>query len=100
MVQLKASVTIEKDSDPSMDDEWVKVLMNEIQKEMDAEILRKSLVESGWVQLEFHYKNREQAVDIQDWCEKNIKEFQWMRCGSYYVFRKKQYLEWFMLRWL
>lgn len=74
--------------------------LEQLTKSIDNDVLRGCLIEGGWTQVEFHYQNNNQAIDVLDWCEKNIKEHQWMRLNQYFVFRKKKEAEWFMLRWL
>ena len=70
-----------------------------IQKEIDEGIMLEILIEGGWTKVPFEFKNGQHAVDVYEWCENNIKLGQWQRlCGSY-VFRKKEYAEWFILRW-
>lgn len=100
MVQLNASVTLEKDNDPSMDDELVKILMEEIRKEIDEDIMRRLYLENGWTEVVFTYKNSKQAVDIIDWCVETLTENQWKRLSGSFVFRDKKDAEWFLLRWL
>ena len=87
-------------SDVSLMEEIIKQKLEELQRDLDADVVRLALVETGWVEVEFHYKNREHAVDVQEWCELNIKKSHWMRCGSHYVFKNKPDAGWFMLRWL
>lgn len=99
MVQLNASVTLEKDNDPSMDNELVKILMEEIQKEIDEDIMRKVLVEEGWIDIPFTYLSNKQAVDIIDWCTDTFTENQWKRLTGSFVFQNKKDAEWFILRW-
>ena len=100
MVQFNVSVTLEKDSDPSIDDELVKTLMDQIQKEMDEDIMRKVYIEQGWTEIVFKYKNPKHAVDIMDWCWVTFTQNQWKRLGGSFVFKNKKDAEWFLLRWL
>ena len=100
MVQFNVSVTLEKDNDPSFDDELVKTLMNEIQREMDEDIMRKLYIELGWTEIKFHYTNNKQAVDIIDWCIETLPKKQWQRLSGSFVFKDPKDAEWFLLRWL
>jgi hypothetical protein len=100
MVQLNVSVTLEKDSDPTIDDELVKTLMDEIQREMDEDIMRKVYIEQGWTEVKFRYTNNKQAVDILDWCAETLPKNQWQRLGGSFVFKDPKDAEWFLLRWL
>lgn len=100
MVQLNVSVTLEKDSDPTIDDELVKTLMDEIQREIDEDIMRKVYIENGWTEVKFDYTSNKQAVDIIDWCTETLPENQWQRLGGSFVFKDPKDAEWFLLRWL
>ena len=100
MVQPNISVTLEKDDSPGLEDELVKVLMEEIRKEMDDEIMRKYLVDSGWTEVKMNYTSRQQAVDMIDWCMDTLAKDQWRRLNGCFVFRTKKEAEWFVLRWL
>jgi hypothetical protein len=99
MVQLNVSVTLEKDNDPSMDDELVKTLMDQIQKEMDEDIMRKLYIGNGWIPVKFHFKDNFQAVDINNWLAETCQS-KYHRLGSDYLFEDKKDAEWFLLRWL
>lgn len=82
-----------------LEDEMAETMAKEMQKEIDGEILRTCLVETGWIQVKFIHKDREQSYEIRDWCETNIKNFQWAHLGNYYLFNNKKDAEWFILRW-
>ena len=100
MVQLKASVTLEKDNDPSMDDELVKILMEEMRKEIDEDIMRRFLIEEGWIDVPFTYLSNKQAVDIIDWCVDTLTKNSWKRLSGSFVFKDSKEAEWFILKWL
>ena len=99
MVQLNASVTLEKDNDPSIDDELVKTLMDQIQKELDEDIMRRILIEEGWIDVPFTYLSNKQAVDIIDWCVDTLTKDSWKRLSRSFVFKDPKDAEWFILRW-
>lgn len=86
--------------DLTLEEEMAEMAAYEMQKEIDSEIMRSFLVEGGWTEIEFYFKNNDHAIDILLWCEWNIKKDQWKRLGGYFVFRKKQDAEWFVLKWL
>ena len=100
MVQSNISVTLEKDPDPSMEDDLVKTLMEEIQREMEDEIMRNIYTDNGWTPINFKYKNPKHAVDIIDWCVETFTMNEWKRLNGYFVFKNKKDAEWFILRWL
>ena len=54
---------------------------------IDQDVMRIFLVEDGWTEVEFYYKNNEHAIDVLEWCGKNIKENQWSRLNSYFVLK-------------
>jgi type I site-specific restriction-modification system R (restriction) subunit len=100
MVQPNISVTLEKDDNPGLEDELVKVLMEEIRKEMDEEVMRRMYLSDGWTEIKFEYKNNQHAVDIIDWCVETFTKNQWHRLNGCFVFKNKKDAEWFLLRWL
>ena len=81
-------------------DTILKEKLDEMQNSIDNDVMRALLVEGGWTQVEFRYKDRDHVVDVQSWCATTFKENSWTRLNEYYVFRKKKDAEWFMLRWL
>ncbi len=87
-------------SDISLNDIILEEKLDEMTKSIDNDVLRSLLVEGGWTEIEFYYKNNSQAIDVLEWLGKNVKENQWSRLNSYFVFRKKKDAEWFVLRWL
>jgi hypothetical protein len=87
-------------SDISLNDIILEEKLDEMTKSIDNDVLRSCLVEGGWTEIEYYYKNNSHAVDVLEWLSKNVKENQWSRLNSYFVFRKKKDAEWFVLRWL
>jgi len=87
-------------SDISLNDIILAEKLDEMTKSIDNDVLRSCLVEGGWTEIEFYYKNNSHAIDVLEWLGKNVKENQWSRLNSYFVFRKKKDAEWFVLRWL
>lgn len=71
----------------------------EIEKQIDEGVMLDVLVEGGWTKVEFYFTSNKQAVDIKNWCGENFKKNQWQRLQQFFVFRKKQDAEWFILRW-
>jgi len=87
-------------SDISLIDNIVKEKLDEMTRSIDNDVMRACLVDGGWTEVEYYYTGREHSVDVLNWIEANVKEKQWMRLNSYFVFRKKKDAEWFILRWL
>jgi len=87
-------------SDIPLIDTILQEKLEEMEKSIDHDVLRSCLVEGGWTEIEFYYTGTKHAVDVLEWIGNNVKENQWMRLNSYFVFRKKKDAEWFILRWL
>ena len=87
-------------SDVSLMEEIIKEKLEELQRDIDADIMRVCLVDGGWTEVLFRYNNNKHAVDVLEWIGNNVKENQWSRLNGYFVFRNKKDAEWFMLRWL
>ena len=82
----------------SLEDEMMDEIGKQIAKEIDDGIMSTILTETGWTPIEYHFKNNNQAVDINEWLTEHCKD-KWYRLGSDYVFENKQDAEWFILRW-
>lgn len=91
MVEVKMEIK-------SLEDEMMDEIGKQIAKEIDEGILSNILVETGWIKVEYHFVNNQQAVDIADWMIENCQD-KVERLGSDYVFENKQDAEWFILRW-
>ena len=87
-------------SDIPLIDRMIMEKLDELSKSIDNDVLRVSLVESGWTEVSFYYNSSKHAVDVLEWIGNNVKENQWSRLNNYFVFRKKKDAEWFILRWL
>jgi len=75
-------------------------LGTQMQSEIDKEILWGMLVGMGWTRtLLPRFKNREQAVDVLEWVEKNCKNH-YERKGSEFIFENSVDAVNFTLRWL
>lgn len=82
-----------------VEDEIAQQLAKEIQKEIDEGILSNILLETGWTQIYFEFKNNQHAVDIADWILNNC-QCQVERFTNHYLFEDKKDAEWFILRWV
>jgi hypothetical protein len=82
----------------SLEDEIYASLADEIAREIDEGIMSNILVETGWTPVKFHFKDNNQAVDINIWLAGTCTG-DYRRLGSDYVFENKQDAEWFILRW-
>jgi hypothetical protein len=96
MVQSTVSIT----SSDCLAEEYVAILADEIQKEIDESIMLDMLVEMGWTKVELErLKDRYESIDIELWIDENCKG-KHTKLGRTFVFEKKQDAEWFMLKWL
>jgi hypothetical protein len=83
----------------TLEDEIAENISKEYFGNMDFEITKDLLVDSGWYVVELPtVGSREQAIDIKDWvaekCKKNV-----IFRGKIFVFKCKKEAEWFSLRW-
>ena len=86
-----------------LEDEIAENIAKEYFGDLDFEITKDLLVDSGWYVVELptvgsREQAREQAIDIKDWvtekCKKNV-----IFRGKIFVFKCKKEAEWFSLRW-
>ena len=74
-----------------------------IQQEMDNEIMIKMMKMNGWFVVTMdRFKDMKHPIEIEEWCNLTIGESkeEWNNFGTTYLFKKKDYAEWFSLRWL
>lgn len=83
----------------SLQDDMMDRIGAQIAKEIDDGIMGNILLETGWINVEFYFKDNFQAVDVNEWLNESCKD-RWARYGSEYFFKDKQDAEWFILRWL
>lgn len=84
----------------TLEDEIAENLAKEMSDEIDFEIMKELLVESGWYVIELlTLGSREQSIDIKDWVTKNCKKG-FVSRGKTFVFKSKKEATWFSLRWL
>ena len=82
----------------SLEEEMFEEISKQIAKEIDDGIMSTMLVETGWIPVQYYFKNNDEAVDINEWLNDQC-ENKWRRLGSDYVFEDKKDAEWFILRW-
>lgn len=85
------------------EDEILESMALEIQQEIDNEIMINIMKMNGWFVVTLdRFKDMNHPVDIEEWCNFTIGEDKkkWNNYGTTYLFKKKQYAEWFSLRWL
>jgi hypothetical protein len=83
----------------TLEDEIAESIAKEYFENMDFEITKDHLVESGWYVIELPtLGSRKQAIDIKDWVTKNCKRG-FIARGKTFVFKSKKEAEWFSLRW-
>lgn len=81
-----------------LEDEMADILAKEIAREIDDGIMSNILVETGWIPVQFYYKDNYHANDVNFWLLENCKN-KWRRLGSDYLFEDVKEAEWFILRW-
>lgn len=80
-------------------DRVVKEASEAMARSIDEGILLDILVEGGWTKISYEIYNTAKAIEMTKYCEHSFKENQWKILNGYFVFRKKQDAEWFVLRW-
>ena len=82
-----------------LEDQMMELMAKEMQQEMDAEIMRSLLVESGWHEVKLWVMTHEVGDQIDLWVKKNIKGDVWAR-GIVWLFKEQRDANWFAMRWL
>ena len=96
MVHSEISMT----ASDNLADQYMDVLADEIQKEIDEAIMIDMLVSIGWTKVELErLSGRHESIDIEEWIDENCTG-KHSKLGRTFVFEKKQDAEWFMLKWL
>jgi hypothetical protein len=84
----------------TLEDEIVENIAREYSEQLDFEIMKDLLTDSGWYTVELSkLTSREQLFDIRDWITKNCKNGHVAREKTF-IFKCKKEAEWFSLRWL
>ena len=84
----------------TLEDEIIDNIAREYAEQLDFDIMKDLLTESGWCVIELlSLGSREQSIDIKDWVTKNCKRG-FIARGKTFVFKSKKEAEWFSLRWL
>ena len=82
----------------NLSEEYMDILAQEMQKEIDESVMLEMLVIGGWTKVQYSYKSREHSVDVINWIDENIKDG-YKRLSDSFVFEEKKHAEWFILRW-
>ena len=84
----------------TLEDEIAKELARDISEEIDFEIMKDLLTDSGWYTVELStLTSKDQLFDIRDWITKNCNNGHVAREKTF-IFKCKKEAEWFSLRWL
>ena len=81
----------------AMSEELYEILARIVEEEVDWEMERILLLESGWSLVTIS-KNGKNFEDVRTWCEENLKGYYKSRYGEW-VFEKQEDASWFLLRW-
>lgn len=83
----------------NIEDEITNAMASEMQKEIDGEIMRSLLRESGWHEVVLQWiMTHEVGAEVDAWVASNSKEEYWNR-GLVWLFKSKRDAVWFSLRW-
>jgi hypothetical protein len=83
----------------TLEDEIAESIAKEYAEQLDFDIMKDLLTESGWYVIELlSLGSREQSIDIKDWVTKNCKRG-FISRGKTFVFKSKKEATWFSLRW-
>ena len=80
-------------------EQYLEQAAKDLADDIDAEIVKEILVDSGWVEVVLTPMTFEQGDEIDFWVHRNIKGKNWTR-GLVWLFEKEQDATWFKLRWL
>ena len=83
-----------------LQDEIMEDMAKDIQKELDAEILRGMLKQMGWYEVVLKPMTAETGDEIDTWIKTNIKGPSHWTHGLVWMFENDQDAMWFKLRWL
>ena len=82
-----------------LEQEMMKVLSEEISREMDFGIMSEMMIQQGWHKVQLPpFKNNNHAVDIKYWAEEHC-QFGYMNHGTTFVFEDKGDAVNFTLKW-
>lgn len=83
----------------SLEDEFAKILSQEIAKEIDGEILFKIYKMYGWQQVTLEtLESVKKSIDVQDWLHANCKS-KFFQNGRHFIFEDKNDALMFILSW-
>jgi len=83
----------------TLEDEIVESLAREYSEQLDFDITKDLLTDSGWYTIELSTLiSREKSIDIKDWVSEKVKEG-FVSRGKTFIFKSKKEAEWFSLRW-
>lgn len=69
-------------------------------KDIDAEVMRTVLRESGWHEVVLQWvMTHEQSREVDEWVEQKSKGEYW-NCGLVWLFKNETDAMWFKLRWI
>ena len=81
-------------------DQLMEDAAKEIAEDIDFEVLTSMLIEgSGWTKVVLKPMTWEQGLEVDYWCETQVKS-KFMNRGLVWVFEDPKEANWFTLRWL
>lgn len=83
----------------SLQEAYIEEAAKTLAEDIDFEVLTSMLIEGGWVKVVLHPMTAEYGMEVDHWCETNIKG-NFMNRGLVWVFKDPKEATWFTLRWL
>lgn len=83
-----------------LEDEMTKILAQEMQREIDAEVLRSMFKELGWHEIVLTPMTHEKGKAIDQWVHEHLKGRSHWTHGLVWLFEEDRDAMWFKLKWL
>lgn len=83
----------------SLLEEYASEAAEQFAKDIDAEVMRQTLISSGWHEVVLQPMTWEHGYSVDLWVEENIKGNRWTY-GLVWLFKDEKDANWFSLRWL
>ncbi len=88
------------DRSGTLEEELMTKMSMQMQKEMDAEILRSMFKDIGWHEVVLTPMTSERGKEIDHWVQNTVKGRSHWTHGLVWMFEQEQDAMWFKLKWL
>ncbi len=88
------------DRSGTLEEELMTKMSMQMQKEMDAEILRSMFKDIGWHEVVLTPMTSERGKEIDRWVQNTVKGRSHWAHGLVWIFEQEQDAMWFKLKWL